>query len=219
MAINQAFLLNDIESDLQDYGSYEVSAGSFLERALFDSMVDVDGFHQWDHRIAQGAITTVSGTLTGYAVPSDFAGLALEEKTNKYWAYDAYGVPPPISDGLYGRRYPINYNRVSETIEFYEDPGEGSRTFTYLTRTTVVADLANWPDKAWLKKALRFRACFYATHKTDDLKDVALNFWNFSEELMKRELRLQSKAKSRPDTRTLLDINGNPMYYSFSGEL
>lgn len=218
MAINQAFLLNDIASDLQDYGSYEVSAGSFLERALFDAMVDVDGHHQWDHRIQQGTITTTTGTRTGYAVPAGFAGLALEEKSNKYWAYDAYSVPPSIGDGPTGRRYPINYNRVTETIEFYEDPGEGAKTFTYLTRTTAVSDLANWPDLAWLKKSLRFRACFYATHKTDDLKDVSLNFWNFSEEMMKREVRLQSKGRTRPDTRTLLDINGNPMYYSFAGE-
>lgn len=219
MAINQAFLLNDIASDLQDYGSYEVGAGSFLERALFDAMVDVDGHHQWDYRLAQGTITTVSGTLTGYAVPADFAGLALEEKSNKYWAYDAYAVPPPIGDGTLGRRYPINLNRIGNTIEFFENPGDGSRTFTYLTRTTEVADLADWPDLAWLKKALRLRACFYATTKTDDLKDIATNFWNLSEEMLKREVKLQRKGQTKPDTRTLLDINGNPMYYSFLGDV
>jgi hypothetical protein len=219
MAINRTFLLNDIASDLLEYGSYDVSSGSFLERALLDAMVDIDAAHQWPYRITQSTITTEIGTRTGYAVPSNFDSLALEEKTNKYWAYDSYGVPPPIADGTLGKRYPISFNQVSNTIEFYEDPGDGSKTFTYLTRCTGISDLDSWPDALWLKKLLRMRACFYAVNKNDDLKSQADNFWNLSEDAVKREKAYQRKGKTRPDTRTPLDINGNPIYYGFTGDL
>lgn len=219
MAITKSTLLNDIANELQDYGSFEVSAGSFLERCLLDAMDDVDKASQWDHRIAQDTITTTSGTRTGYAVPADFAGLAVEEKQNKFWAYDAYSVPPPIADGAQGRRYPISYNRVANTIEFFEDPGDGDKTFTYLTRVTALTDLDNWPDHVWLKKALRFRTCFYALAKTDDVANQAKGFYDLSEKLLDDEKINQRKGRSQPDTRTLLDINGNPMYYSFVGDL
>jgi len=219
MAINSTFLLNDIASDLLEYGSFETSSGSFLERALLDAMVDIDAAHQWNHRIKQSTITTVDGTLTGYAVPSDFEALALEEKSNKYWAYDAYGVPPSIGDGALGKRYPINLNRVAQTIEFFENPGSGDKTFTYLSRCNALTALADWPDVLWLKRALRVRTCFYAINKNDDLKAAADSFWNLSEELIKREIALQRKGRTRPDTRNLLDINGNPIYCAFSGEL
>ena len=152
-------------------------------------------------------------------MPTDFAGLALEEKQNRFWAYDAYSVPPPIADGEFGRRYPITYNRVAGTIEFYEDPGDGDRTFTYLTRVTSLDDLADWPDKPWLKKAIRLRTCFYALAKTDDVADQSKRFWDLSEKCLQDEISNQRKGRSRPDTRNLLDINGNPMYYSFAGDL
>lgn len=218
MGINKAFLLNNIASDVQSYGDFATDAGGFLERCLFDAMIDVEGAkngHVWDFRIAQSTITTTEGALTGYAVPSDFESLAPEEKSNKFWAYDAYSVPPPIADGTFGRRYPISYNRVAGTIEFYEDPGSGSRTFTYLTRATEVDDIEDWPDKPWLKKLLRLRASFYAINKEDDLRDSAKSFWDLSEEMMIREIKQQRKGLTKQDTRTTLDINGNPYYYSF----
>lgn len=216
MAIVKATLLSEIADDLNDFGSWSEAADGYLERQLFKAVDDVWKAHQWAFRITSGTISTTSGTLTGYAVPADFESLITEEKIERYWAYDAYGVPPPIADGPYGQRYPIVYNRAANTIQFLSDPGTGDKTLYYLASlTTLAAVLALFPDKISLKKILAARTGHYALVNTEDFANQAKTYWEQSEMLLAREIKRDRKGSSRPDTRITMDTNGNPLYYGF----
>lgn len=216
MAIVKATLLSEIADDLNDFGEWDTAEAGYLERQLFKAVDDVWKAHQWAFRIASASIATTSGTLEGYAAPSNFEALVSEEKINKYWAYDAYGVPPPVPDGSNGQRYPIVYNRATNTITFLTDPGTGTRTLYYLAGlTTVSAALALFPDKVALKKILAARTGHYALVNTEDFANQAKTYWEQSEMLLSREVKRERKGSSRPDTRTTLDTNGNPIYYNF----
>lgn len=216
MAIVKATLLSEIADDLNDFGSWSEAADGYLERQLFKAVDDVWKAHQWAFRITSDTIATTSGTLTGYAVPADFEALVTEEKIERYWAYDAYGVPPPIPDSSYGQRYPIVYNRAANTIQFLSDPGSGDKTLYYLAGlTTLAAALALFPDKISLKKILAARAGHYALVNTEDFAIQAKTYWEQSEMLLTREIKRDRKGSSRPDTRVTLDTNGNPLYHGF----
>lgn len=220
MAIVKATLLNDLASDLSDFGEWDEEPGGYLERQLLKAVSDVWKAHQWAFRIATLEIAVTSGTLGPYPVsedlPDGFGGLVREEKINKYFAYDAYGVPPPIPDGSEGQRYPIVLDRALNKIRFLVDPGTGTRTLYYLTKlTTLDAALALLPDDVGLKTILTTRAGHYALVNTEDFANQAKTFWEQSKMLLIEEVREQRRGMSRPDTRTTLDTNGNPLYYNF----
>lgn len=215
MAISRATILPEIADDLNDFGEWSIAANGYLERQLFKAVDDVWKAHQWAFRITSATLTTTTGTLE-YAVPADFESLANEEKINKYWAYDAYSVPPSIPDGAHGQRYPIVYNRAANTIVFLCDPGTGDKTLYYLAGlTTLDAALALFPDKIAFKKILASRTSHYALVNTEDFANQAKTYWEQSELQLSREIKRERKGSSRPDTRTTLDTNGNPLYYNF----
>ena len=219
MTINKTFFLNDIADDLNDYGDWPVTAGGYLERQLFKAVDDVWKAFQWAFRIGSTTITTTAGTAGPYPVvgnlPADFEELVTEEKINKPYAYDAYGVPPPIPDDSLGQRFPIVFDRVLSKIRFLVDPGNGDKTLYYLRLLTDIdAALALLPDNQSLKKILIARAGHYALVNTEEFANQAKTFWEQSEMLLRKEINSKRKASSRPDTRTLLDTCGNPAYYS-----
>src|SRR6185503_20156885 len=120
---------------LSDYGDWSVAEGGYLERQLFKAIDDVWKAYQWAFRITSTAIATVTGTLGPYpstaALPDDFDVLVNEEKVNKAYAYDIYGVPPPIPDDSLGQRFPIVFDRTLSKIRFLVDPGTGNKTLYY----------------------------------------------------------------------------------------
>lgn len=220
MAILKAPILDALADDLSDFGEWNVEVGGYLERQLLNAIDDVWKAHQWAFRIATLDISVTTGTLGPYpaseALPTAFEALVNEEKVNKAYAYDAYGVPPPIPDGTEGQRYPIVLDRVLNKIRFLVDPGTGTRTLYYLAQlTTLDAALALLPDKVALKKILRSRASHYALIHTEEFANQAKTYWEQSEMLLKAEIRRERKGMTRPDTRTTLDTNGNPIYYGF----
>lgn len=225
MAIVKATLLSQIADDLADQGTFATTAAGFLERKLFMAMGDVFRAPKiFSFLTKQSSISSVSGTVE-YSVPSDFAGLVPEKNLNKFYAYDVYAVPPSISDGDMGRRYPIVYNEVTRTIRFFSDPGTGTRTFTYKKALTEVDDVEDWLTTAaeaqihqeWLQNFLTIRTMFYALNPTEDFAKQAQRQWDLSEAIMTRVLANLSRTQSRPDTRTTRDVNGNPYFYSFQG--
>lgn len=220
MAITKADLLTDIASDLSDFGEWSEADGSYLERQLFKAVDDVWKAYQWAFRISSTSLTVTAGTLGSYplsgSLPVDFGGLVSEEKIGKYFAYDAYGVSPPIPDGSQGQRYPVVLERASAKIRFLVDPGTGTRTLYYLVKLTDIdAALALFPDDVALKKILAARTGHYALVNTEDFAAQAKTFWEQSKLLLIEEIRSQRKMSSRPDTRNTQDVNGNPIYYGF----
>jgi hypothetical protein len=213
----KATILASLANDLNDFGEWEITAGGFLERQFFKAMADLWKAYTWPFRFATGTITTTVGTLGPYSVPSDFQELAFEEKLNKYYAYDNYSVQPPIADGLLGRRYEISFDRVNNKINFFIDPGAGSRTFLYLKKLVAVGDVEGWEYNADIENFLLERAAHWALSKTEDFREQAKEYFEKSEMMLIREVKRRRKHASRPDTRTLLDANGNPMYYNFQG--
>lgn len=225
MAINKTFLLTDIADDLNDYGDWSTEEGGYLERQLFKALADVWDAFQWSFRIGTSAIATTTGTLGPYPtvgdLPDDFDELVNEEKVNKFFAYDAYGVPPPIPDDSFGQRYPIVFDRVLAKIRFLFDPGTGNKTLYYLKELPEDIDdvLVLFPDKVSIKKILIARTGHYALVNTEDFAAQAKTFWDQSEMLLRREINKKRKGSSRPDTRTPLGTGGNPLYYGLQGEV
>ncbi len=222
MAIDRGTLLSDIAADLNDFGEWETEEGGYLDRQAFKAVHDVWEAAQWAFRFATETIDTTSGTLGPYPsgdLPEDFDQLVSEEKVNKYFAYDAYGVPPPIPDGAFGRRYPIVFDRVTSKINFLLDPGTGTKTLYYLrTLPDDLEDaLALFPDAMGFKKILIARTGHYALVNTPDFANQAKVFWDQSELLLTREKLKLRKGSSRPDTRTALGTSGDPLYYGLQG--
>lgn len=224
MAINREFLLNDIADDLNDFGEWDTEEGSYLERQLMKALDDVWNAFPWAFRITSTIIPTVTGTLGPYPssgdLPADFDQLVNEEKVNKAYAYDAYGVPPPIPDSTFGQRHPIVFDRVTSKITFYFDPGTGDKTLYYLQQLpeTVEDALALFSDTQSLKKIIIARTGHYALINTPDFAKQATTFWEQSEMLLNREKAKVRKGSSRPDTRTTLNTSGNPSYYGLQGD-
>jgi len=216
VAITKAALLTAIAEDLNDFGEWNIDPGRYIERHLLNAIDDVWKAQQWAFRIGSSTITVTSGTSGPYDVPADFDGLVTSEKVNKYFAYDAYGVPPPIPDGANGQRFPITFDRVLNKINFLVDPGTGTKTFYYLKRlTTLDLALAALPDSVALKKILISRTSHYALVNSEDFASQAKTYWEQSEMLLDREWKRVRKGSSRPDTRTTLGASGNPIYYGF----
>lgn len=216
MAIAKAALLASIAEDLSDFGEWSVEEGGYIERHLLSAIDDVWKAHQWAFRIGSEAIPTVSGTYGPYDVPADFEALVTSEKLNKYYAYDAYGVPPPIPDDSMGQRFPIVWDRALNKINFLVDPGTGSKTLYYLMEMPELDDvLALLPDKVSLKKILISRTAHYSLVNTEDFANQAKTYWEQSEMLLDREIKRERKGSSRADTRTTSAPSGNPIYYGF----
>ena len=218
MAINKTFLLNDIADDLNDYGSWDVADGGYLQRQLFKALDDVWKAHAWAFRITSTTFDTEAGNLGPYpsaGMPADFEELVVEEKLNKPFAYDKYGVPPPVPDGAQGERYPIYFDQTVSKIRFFADPGTGEKTLYYLLMLTDIDDaLALFPDSQAFKKILIARTGHYALINTEEFASQAKTFWEQSEMLLTKEKNAKRRSATRPDTRTTRDISGNPGYYS-----
>jgi hypothetical protein len=218
VAIVKATLLAEIADDLNDFGEWDEAEDGYLERQLFKAVDDLWKAHQWAFRIGSTSLSVTSGTLGPYPVsgdlPENFEALVSEEKLNKYYAYDAYGVPPPVPDDSYGQRFPVVLDRVLNKIRFLVDPGTGTKTLYYLIMLTDLdTALALFPDKVALKKILTARTAHYALVNTEDFANQAKTYWEQSEMLLNREVKRERKGSSRPDTRTLLGTTGNPVYY------
>jgi hypothetical protein len=225
LAINKTFLLTEIADEVNDYGEWDPEEGGFLENKLHDALDDLWQAAQWAYRFATEPIATTSGTLGPYPasgdLPADFDRLVAEEKVNKYFAYDAYGVPPPIPDDSFGQRYPIVFDRTLAKIRFLVDPGTGTKTLYYLKKLPEDIDdiLALLPNERSLKKFLRARASHYALAPTEDFAAQAKVFWDQSEMFLTREKLKLRKGSTRQDTRTLLGPGGNPVYYGLQGDV
>lgn len=220
MAIVKQTILADLAEDISDFGEWNVEAGGYLERKLLSAIDDLWKVHPWAFRISSVSLAVTSGTLGPYPLsgdlPADFEALVNEEKVNKAYAYDSYGVPPPIPDGSYGQRYPIVFDRVENKIRFLVDPGTGTKTLYYLTVLgTLDEALALLPNKEAIKKFLIPRAAHYALINTEEFANQAKVYWDQSELLLRREINRERKGYSRPDTRATQDTNGNPIYHSF----
>jgi len=220
MAIVKQTILTDLAEDISDFGEWSVETGGYLERKLLSAIDDLWKAHQWAFRISSVSLTVTTGTLGPYPasgdLPDDFEALVTEEKIEKAYAYDAYGVPPPIPDDSNGRQFPIVLDRVTNKIRFLVDPGTGTKTLYYLTALgTLDAALALLPNKEAIKKILLVRAAHYALINTEEFVNQAKVYWDQSEMLLKAEIRRERKGMSRPDTRNTLDTSGNPLYCSF----
>lgn len=224
MAINKAFFLTAVADDLNDFGEWSTAEGGYLERQLMKALHDVWDAFQWAFRITSVEIQTTTGTQGPYPVdgmPADFDQLVTEEKVNKTYAYDAYGVPPPIPDASFGQRYPIVFDRVTSKINFLVDPGTGTKTLYYLRLLPEDIDdvLALLPNSESLKKILTARTAHYALINTPAFAAPSKTYWDQSELLLTREKLKQRKGSSRPDTRTPLNTAGNPAYYGLQGDI
>jgi hypothetical protein len=216
LAVEKTPLLNEIAEEVSDYGEWDSEEGGFLERKLFNALDDLWVAHQWRFKIAPGTISTVTGTLGPYETPDDFDGLVNAKAVNKGYAYDAYGIPPPIPDDSQGNRYPIILNEVDNTISFLIDPGTGDKTLYYLTSLlSVDAGLLLLPETPDLRKFLVSRAAHYTLAPTSDFADQAKTFWEQSKIFLDQAVRKYRKGTSRPDTRTPRGVSGNPLYYGF----
>lgn len=220
MAIVKSGILNAIAEDISDFGEWNEEPGGYLERQLLNAIDDLWKAHQWAFRISSTSIAVVTGTLGPYPssgdLPADFEALVTEEKVNKAYAYDSYGVPPPVPDDSYGQRFPIVFDRTTSKIHFLVDPGTGTKTLYYLTQVTDVdTALALLPDKVAIKKILISRTAHYSLVNTEDFANQAKTYWEQSEMLIKAEVKRDRKGSSRPDTRTTLGASGNPIYYGF----
>ena len=217
MGITRSTLLNDIAQDLEDFGEFVTTDGGFLDRQLTKAQVDVSNAKNWSWKIGSGTVATTDQNQGPYDFPADFDGFFPEEKLNKYYAYDAYSVPPPVPDGEYGQRYPVYRNRATNKLFFYANPGTGNKTIYY--RKTFLSDLADWPDEERYKHMLLARTKYHALMATPDWLEQAKIYFQESERLINEEWREQRKGFSLPDSRTPLDVYGNPIYYGLSGDV
>jgi hypothetical protein len=167
--------------------------------------------------IEQANIATTAGTLGPYSVPADFSGLMHQKRLHKPWSLDRYAVPPSMGDDENGRRNPIYRNEADGGLYFFLDPGTKTHVLTYLRKATL-ADLANWPDDQWVKTILTYYTAFFALHLTEDFREQAKSHWDLADALTTKEWQVVRRGQSRPDSRTLLDTNGNPAWYALEGD-
>jgi hypothetical protein len=216
MPLSSTTLLVEIADSLSDYGSFDPT-GTFLSRRLESAAARVHKDFAWPFMLKQSTIATTQGNLGPYDVPADFGGLVPFKGVNKFFAVDQYAVPPAISDGPQGQRYPIVYDEAAEKIRFFYDPGTGTRTFTYLQKYSILTDIDTWPDETWLKDLLTHYTMYFALVLTPDFKEESDRYMVLATELKKEQMRSLRQRGTRPDSRMVLDNSGNPMYYHLSG--
>jgi hypothetical protein len=222
MPLVPATLETEIADDLKEFQDYATGSGTYLERQLTAAgkWFYSDPF-PWDFKLGQGVITGISGTLGPYSLAAitDFDVLALERRISKYYAYDAHDVQAPIADGSYGRRYEITLDRSSGTpvVNFFSDPGNGDRVFTYLKKFTF-AGMATWPDDEEIKDLLRTYTAYMCTRNTEAWLNASSQYLAQAKELLKA-LKLKKRAGMiRQDSRDPQDVWGQSLYQQFSGD-
>lgn len=222
MALSTTTLKTEIADDLKEFQEYDTAAGGYLERQLTSAgkWLFSDPF-PWDFKLAQGNITGISGTLGPYSLATltDFDVLAPERRISKYYAYDAHDIQAPIADGAFGRRYEITLDRSSGTpvLNFFSDPGDGARVFTYLKKFTF-AGMSTWPDDEEIKDLLRTYTAYMCTRNTESWAQAASNYLDQAKNLLK-DLKIKKRAGMvRQDSREPRDVWGQSLYQQFGGE-
>ena len=218
--LDKQTLLNTFAEDLNAYGEYNVSeAGGYLERALARAVSDLWKAKEWPFVVSSVVITTTSGTLGPYAMPADFAGLLQQEEVNRYYAIPTYSYPPNVNVGDNGERYEITLDRVSNSVYFAGNPGDGTYTVNYRLVEPETLDLQTIPipDQAWSRECLFCKTAFYALRNEPEQAQVAASYLQQYKLALDTEWATLRRGHTRPVGRTPMNIYGNPFYGDMVG--
>lgn len=221
--IDAGVLLNSIASDLQDYGRFTVAESptiGFLEEKLQSAIVDAYQKHPWPFLRKQAQLKIIENCRGPYDPPADFAGFVPAKKNSDFYAYDYYGVPNPIGDGPGGRKHVVYWDEVSNKIWFVLPPSNCvDKTFTYLVAQSEnpIDDLANWPNAVWLTRFLNHRTRSYALQPTADFTDQAQSEMALSESMLNAQIRILQRSGTKPATRDVAGIQGDPVWKKLQG--
>lgn len=126
--------------------AYDTSSGSLLYRVALRAAREINNKYPWPHRFATTTITTTSGNLGPYDLPSDFYKFAQEERLSKPERYDKFSVAV-VPDDDYQITIGVYYQRVEKKLYYDLDPGDDTRNFTYIKKLDALTDLEDWPEE------------------------------------------------------------------------